>query len=348
MIRGRVVSRGLLLGAVLAVCAAAGCREDAPSRVAGVLSFTGSSPVNAVVEREMLRTAAERGVGLVWLDEDDYEPDIPREEAARRAFDRLLLEEGAAALILRQARPGLDIDLMLQAARERGAPVVFLDSLPEGLGADAYVAADYRSAGREAAQFALERAKERRRRRGAGDRPLNAAVVEGILTNENDRLAAAGFYDVLDRDPGVKIVARASFASPPDAFAYVSGELQKYADNIQAVLAANAALAANASFAAQARGAAGSIETAGVGSSLETSRRIYRREHDLDIDTMPAAAGALALDVALGFALGDPPPADAVTRRGALSTATYYAPRRRITFENISETFVIWPDLAEE
>ncbi len=342
-----------LLWAVLACLL--GCQDDAPSRSIGVFSFTRENPVNAAVERELTAYAEGRGVRAVWIDEDDFEADLPRKTNVRRVLDRMLNKEKVEALIMRQADPKY-AELGVLQTRRKSVPVLFLDTLPPDLAADGFVTVDYRSAGREAAQYALERA-HRQRRRKAAQNPrskigplLNAVVVEGPRGNEEDRLAAAGIYSVLDEDPNVRIVARYSPKDPSDAFRFVSYELQKYADNIQVLLSADPAFGSAAVFAAAARGrgSADAIESAGVGSSRETSRRILSREHDLDIDTMPMAAAQRALEIALQLVDGGDPTPDAFTRQGPLLTPTYYAPRRRIDIDNVSEMFVIWPNLTEE
>lgn len=331
---------GCLLGCLL------GCQEEAPSRAVGVFSFTRESPVNAAVERELTAYAEGRGVRAVWIDEDDFESDLPRKTNVRRVLDRMLNKEKVAALIMRQADPKYAEESVIQT-RRKGVPVLFLDTLPPDLAADGFVTVDYRSAGREAAEYALERAHRRRQANTIGPL-LNAIVVEGPRGSEEDRLAAAGMYSVLDNDPNVRIVARYSPKDPSDAFRFVSYELHKYADNIQILLSADPEFGSAAVFAAEARGSAAAIESAGVGSSRETSRRIRSREHDLDIDTMPAAAAQRALEIALQIVNGEDPPPDAFTRQGPLSTPTYYAPRRRIDFDNVSEMFSIWPNLTEE
>ncbi len=337
-----------------------GCHEDAPSRTVGVLSFTRESPVNAAVERELIKYAEEQDVRAVWIDEDDFEPDLPRDRSVRRALHKMLNKERIEALILRQADPKYAEQVILQLrqaetdpkdpeqdilqTRRRDMPILFLDTLPPNLAVDGFVTADYRSAGREAAEHALQEAYRRRK----VERILNAVVVEGPRGNQEDRLAAAGIYSVLDDDPNVRIVARYSPKDPSDAFRFVSYELQKYADNIQILLSADPEFGSAAVFAAAARGSAAAIESASVGSSRETSRRIRSGEHDLDIDTMPAAAAQRALEIALQLINDESPPPDAFTRQGPLLTATYYAPRRRITIDNVSEMFAIWPNLSEE
>ena len=357
-----------------------GCQEDAPSRAVGVFSFTRESPVNAFVERELINYAEGLDVRAVWIDEDDFEQDVSRKTNVRRVLNRLLNEEGIEALILRQADPkyaelALEIlqnrkeeriealtlrqadpkyaeELAVLRTRKSVIPVLFLDTLPPNLAADGFVTVDYRAAGREAAEYALQQAHRQRKidrnRRSTIGPLLNAVVVEGRRGSEEDRLAAAGIYSVLDADPNVRIVARYSPKDPSDAFRFVSYELQKYADNIQVLLSADPDLGSAAVFAAEARGSADKIESACVGSSRESSRRVRAGEHDLDIDTMPAAAAQRALETALQFADGGDPPPDAVTRQGTLSMATYYAPRRRIDSDNISEMFAIWPNLTEE
>lgn len=339
-----------LLWAVFASLLAAflGCQEDAPSRAVGVFSFTRESPVNAFVERELVDYAEGLDVRAVWIDQDDFEQDASRRTNVRRILYRLINEERVEALILRQADPKYAAELAAELdrlqTRKRGIPVLFLDALPPNMAADGFVTVDYRSAGREAAEYALQRAHRRRKE------DLNAIVVEGRRGSEEDRLAVAGIYSVLDADPNVRIVARYSPKDPSDAFRFVSYELQKYADNIQVLLSADPDLGSAGVFAAAARGprSANAIESACVGSSRESSRRIGAGEHDLDIDTMPAAAAQRALDVALQFADDENPPPDAFTRQGPLSTATYYAPRRLIDSDNVSEMFAIWPNLMEE
>ncbi|MDE0020020.1 MAG: substrate-binding domain-containing protein [Candidatus Poribacteria bacterium] len=319
-----------------------GCHEEAPSRTVGVLSFTRESPVNAAVERELIKYAEEQDVRAVWIDEDDFEPDLTREQSVRRALHKMLNKEQIEALILRQADPKYAERILQTCGSDM--PVLFLDTLPPDLAVDGFVTVDYRSAGREAAEYALQQAHRRRK----VERILNAVVVEGPRGNQEDRLAAAGIYSVLDDDPNVRIVARYSPKDPSDAFRFVSYELQKYADNIQILLSADPEFGSAAVFAAAARGSANAIESASVGSSRETSRRIRSGEHDLDIDTMPAAAAQRALEIALQLVNDESPPPDAFTRQGPLLTATYYAPRRRITIDNVSEMFAIWPNLSEE
>lgn len=338
-----------LLGAALACLL--GCHEEAPSRTVGVLSFTRESPVNAAVERELIKYAEEQDVRAVWIDEDDFEPDLPRKESVLRALHKMLNKERIEALILRQADPKY-AEQAVPLTRRSDMPVLFLDTLPPDLAVDGFVTVDYRSAGREAAEYALQEAHRQRKiernQRSTIGPLLNAVVVEGPRGNEEDRLAAAGIYSVLDNDPNVRIVARYSPKNPSDAFRFISYELQKYADNIQILLSADPEFGSAAVFAAAARGSANAIESASVGSSLETSRRIRSGEHDLDIDTMPAAAAQRALEIALQLVNDEKPPPDAFTRQGPLLTATYYAPRRRITIDNVSEMFTIWPNLAEE
>ena len=277
-----------------AAAAFLGCGGEQAARTVGVLSFTDGDPVSAAVERELKLYAAERGVRAVWIDETDFDPKLPREENVLRALDKMI-EKRIEALILRRTEQKY-AKAAIRELREReiDIPILFLDAMPSELSADAFITADYKAAGREAAEYALQRAHERRKRerrtRSSISPLLNVVVVEGKRGSREDRLAAAGLYSVLDNDPNVRIVARYSPKDSSDAFSYVSRQLQKYADNIQALLAANPEFASPAVFAAAARGSAGSIESAGVGSSQETSRRILAGEHDMDINLMPAAA----------------------------------------------------------
>ena len=276
---------------------------------------------------------------------------------------RNLLRYKIDALILHPA----DVDKsssIIKTVRNKGVYVVTLDKLPRNVRLDWHIKISIREMGRQAAASAIEVLKIwYPPEEGEDDRKWNVIVLEGGATNRALREIVVGIYEILDQyQDEIQIVAAPRLASADSAFESVGAILERYAGNVQAIIACTSELAEGAARAVSLRGlaykpniAGGGFEeagrgivTVGVGANKNACALILADKHLIEIDRMPYERAVLALDTALGMLKKQNPEADYTIRNGKMYVKVKLGQTRSITRYNIHLMSRMWPELFEE
>ena len=290
----------------------------------------------------IMRYAASADVHVSWRDGDDRDPALtPAEQELQNAVD-LIREDGVQALVYTPSDGRTASDVLREAA-SAGVPVICVDSVPENFSVDGIVMVPPAYAGEMASTAALERARQQRRVNVEGF--INALVIEGSWQSDIDREVARGFYNVLDKDPAVRVLSHTSTLTPTDAFQFVSRELNSYAGNVQLLLVASTEYVPGALLAARTHGLSDWLISAGVGAGVEACRLTLDNVHDFEVDGMAAERATFAVRVARSLAVGEPVAPDGVYRNGTVDVPLYRQEPRVLSRDNVREMQDLWPSL---
>ncbi len=266
------------------------------------------------------------------------------EHGARVLYDQEgladLLSKGIQVLILSRSVPR-ELESAITETHHKGIPIVILECPPpQDLHVEACISVNQFEAGKMAADYVVKKLE------GSG----NVIVLEGPRDDEISRQITLGIYSVLEQNESIRIVADERHPDWDEKLAAdnVRFTLRKYANNIQAVLAASSQLAVGAVRAVRERRLADRIVTAGVGADLAACRAIIAGTHDVEIDRNPYGRGLEALNLAIAVARDEDFAYDEEVGQYEPRIKVRFSPLRLITRENVSVMNLAWPELAEK
>jgi len=290
------------------------------------------------------------------LDKKTGKPSVAKEAEQIRN----LLKYKIDALILHTADVKQSASI-IKKVRNRNIPVVTIDRLPRNVRLDCHIKMRSRELGRRAAESAIEVLKIWYPLENGGK--WNVIVLEGGATNRVLREIVVGIYEILDQyQDEIQIVASPRLASADSAFESVGAILERYAGNVQAIIACTSELAEGAARAVSIRGltykpditkggfeaAERGIVTVGVGANKDACELILNDKHVIEIDRMPYERAVLALDTALQILRGEELKVDGAIHNGKMYVKVKYGRVRNITRYNILLMARMWPELFEE
>ncbi|HXX37201.1 MAG TPA: sugar ABC transporter substrate-binding protein [bacterium] len=134
------------------------------------------------------------------------------------------------------------------------------------------------------------------------------AIIEGAPggTTNNDRLK--GLHEVIDKAPGIKVVASVPADWVRDKGLKVMGDILVGNPDLDAVMAMNDEMALGAMQAIKARGKLGRIKLVGYNGAAEAIQEVYRGNMAADIVQFPEEMGRLFVVWALNSMKGVKPP----------------------------------------
>ena len=317
-------------GAILAVISLAfslflaGCGEDEEKIRVGVSISGIPHPDSLLIKEAMKESAGKYGARIVLETKGFAE----------------LLDKGVDVLIFNCPDPR-ETEFAVKEIHHRSVPVIVLNCPPpQNLHVEAYIKVNQFDAGKMAADYVVKKLG------GNG----NVIVLEGSPGDEVSRQIALGMYSVLERYESIRIVANERHPDWNKKLAEdtVRFTLNKYADNIQAVLAGSSQLAIGAVQAVMERRLADRIITAGIGADLESCKAIVAGAHDVEIDRMPYERGLEALALAVAVAKDEDFAYDEEIREKAPKIKVKFSPLRLITEENMLVMNRALPQLADE
>jgi ABC-type sugar transport system substrate-binding protein len=301
-----------------------GCGEDKEKIRVGV-NIAGISHHNSQIIRQGIEDNAEKYGARV----------VHEKEGIAK-----LLSEGIHALILNCPYPR-DLESYVKEVHRAGVPIVILDCPPpEGLHVEAYLRINHYDAGKMAADYVLRRLK-------SGG---NVIILEGPRNDELARQITLGIYNVLEKQDSIKIVADEMHTGWDEKLAAETTRftLNKYADNIQAVIAGSSELAIGSIRAISERRLSDKIITVGVGAGLEACEAIITGRHDAEVDMMPYDLGIEALNLAVAVAKDEDFGYDEDMGEYDPKIKVKFGPLRLVTRENISVMKTTYPQLYDE
>ena len=178
----------------------------------------------------------------------------------------------------------------------------------------------------------------------------NVIVLEGPRNDEISRQVTLGMYSVLEQYESIRIVASEPHQDWDEKLAAdtVRTILEKYAGNVQAVLAGNSQLAMGAAKTVSELRLADSVVTAGIGADLAACSAIITGTHDAEVDRDSYRRGLEALILAKTVAEGKDFAYDAEVGADTPKIKLRYSPLRLITKENVSVMNRTWPELVNK
>ena len=258
-----------------------------------------------------------------------------------------LLDKGIDVLILNCSDPG-KLEYSVKETHHRGIPVVILDSLPpQNLHVEAYIRVNQFDTGKMAADYVVKKLSGK----------SNVIVLEGPRDDETSRQITLGIYSVLEQYAGglqtrpyIRIVADERHPNWDERLAAdtVRSTLNKYANNVQAVIAGSSQLAIGAVRALKERRLADKVITAGIGAELAACKAIIAGTHDVEVDRMPYGRGLKALSVAVAVAKDEDFDYNEEIGEDGPKIKVKFGPLRLITRENVSVMKLAWPQLVDE
>ena len=300
----------------------AGCGEDEIKIRVGVSISGIAHPDSRLIKLALDENAADYGTQIAYEQEGLIE----------------LLAEGINVLIL--SHPNLrNLEYSIKEAHRENIPVIILDCPPpQSLHAEAYVKVNHFDAGKMAADYVVKELG------GKG----NVIVLEGPRNDEVSRQITLGMYNVLEQNESIRIVASEPHQDWSEELAAdtVRTTVEKYAGNIQAVLAGNSQLAMGAAKTVSELRLADRIVTAGIGADLAACRAIIAGTHDAEVDRDTYRRGLETLILAKAVAEGKDFVYDVEIRDDEPKIKVRYGPLRLITKENVSVMNRTWPELA--
>ncbi|MBD3182466.1 substrate-binding domain-containing protein [Candidatus Poribacteria bacterium] len=248
-----------------------------------------------------------------------------------------ILESDIAALILSHYH-SRERELIIRETHKIGIPVVLLnDPLPPDTHVEGYVKFDNFEAGKAIADFVVKRLN------GSG----NVIILEGPRNDNVSRQLTLGIYRILEKSEGIRVVADEYHPEWDERLAAQTTRetLNKYADNIQAIIACSSELSMGAVKAVKERRLTDRIITAGIGAKLNACMAIKNGNHDAEVDRMLYERGIEALSIAIAVAKDSDFGYDEELGEQDPKIKVKFGPLRIITKENISLMNKTWPQL---
>jgi ABC-type sugar transport system substrate-binding protein len=314
---------GNILSLFILLLLLTGCGEDEAKIRVGVSISGIAHPDSRLIKQAIEENAGKYGARIVNDTEGLTE----------------LLTKGIRVLIL--SRSDLkELESSIQRTHHEGIPVVVLDSPPpENLHVEAYIRVNQFNAGKMAADYVVKELD------GKG----NVIILEGPRDDEASRQITLGMYSLLEQHGSIRIVASKRHPNWSERLAAdtVRFTLNRYAENVQGILACSSQLAVGALPAVMARRLTGNITTVGIGADMAACKAIIAGTHDVEVDREPYGRGSEALALAVAVAKGEDFGYDEEIGE-APKIKVKFGPLRLITKENVSVMELAWPQLMDE
>lgn len=311
----------VLCCAMLLILLVAGCDKQENKIRVGV-NIEGIAPSDShLIKLALEENAAEFDAEIIYNQE---------------GLDELLIK-GIDVLVLNCFDPR-ELESAVKRTHRKVVPVIILDCPPpENLHVEAYIKINYFDAGKMAADYVA------RELGGKG----NVVILEGPGKDETARQITLGMYSILERHESIRIVASERHPDWDGKLAEdtVRSILQKYANNIQAILAGNSQMAVAAAKAVSERRLSDKIITAGIGADVEACKAIASGTHDVEIDKMLYGRGLETLKIAVAISQNKEFLYDVDMGEEEPKIKVRFSPMRLITKENISVMQQVWPQL---
>lgn len=284
---------------------------------------------NKIIKKVMESRKGKEKVDITWLDAEN-------EQSKQAEQLEKLTEQNVKAVIIQPVNPITGPDLIANLA-EKNIKVIALETLPEDVPVDAYVASDHDLTGKLLAQFVIRTARkaagipvepnsadygvqqgEQRSQDSSQDKggsvppesqvtgklPLGVFLISGDSKDISAGKIVSAAKTAIQNSSEVQLLGEA--VVPNSDISQIPVLLQKIVkeqgDSLQAVLATDSSLAIEAVNYLQMVGMADRVITAGVGASEEASKALAKGEHDAEIDTRPDLLGQYSFDAAVELA----------------------------------------------
>jgi len=346
-----------------------GCKKSNKTKI-GVCVTQTTKPVYTQMKKAMLENSEKFDVEIIWVGVKD---DIKRVDYSyyQEELFYCLLEEGIKALIFNPIE-SQKVYSMVYSAKDKGVPVIALDKMVKDLKFDAFITKNEEEMGKQAAFYLVEQIQ------GRG----NVIVLEGDPVNQKHRDIVLGFYKILDRYPEIRIISSPHFSETSlvlseekirnlkkmgfneeeikdfkkkeIASEHVSSMLNRYAGNIQGIIACDSILIAGAVRAVDIYGLADRVFTIGVGASKDACSLLKpsgpnTSKHDMEIYSTHYARGYLALETAIKLINREKIEYDNLVPNGEVEVNALYGPIVKLTHKDYySKVRRLWPELFEE
>lgn len=218
----------------------------------------------------------------------------------------------------------------IAAAREKGIPVVAIDTPPVGTAVDALVRPNFRANGREAAKYVTDKA---------------TAKGPTLILAPNDAPGAdftAGAQEEL-----MKVSATVQTAMIADAAGVLESVIPAVRDGgVRTIIAGDDALAFAARDTLQSAGLLGGVEIIGYGGTRDAIRAVLAGTLAGDVDPRPQDLGVAAVGGIAALTRKKQPSSDLIVRINGIDIPVNAVPGRLITRDNARDMQERWPDLV--
>lgn len=202
------------------------------------------------------------------------------------------IQRGAKVLVVAPAGSAQVVPV-LQAAVDRGIPVVLVDTDAPLPGKASYVGTDNRAGGTLAARYIIEQV-------GTG----KVALIHGVPGNQSQDDRAAGFSEAIAAAPALQVVARQPANSERSLGLTVMENILTAHPDIRAVFATNDQMALGAVEAIAARRQTTPIVVVGFDATAEAVQAIIDGRMSASIAQRPTEMGRRGIEAALALMEG--------------------------------------------
>lgn len=272
----------------------------------GFSQCTVTEPWRVEFNRRLKEHAATKYAGVVELDLLDANDSTETQVAQVKTF---IQRDVDAILVSPKEAAGLTD--VVRAATEAGIPVVVLDRDVHFDGYPCFVGGDNRLIGRAAGQVAVDMLG------GAGQAQGIVYELCGGLASTPGQERRAGFHDVVDREPGLKVIGGLDCDWKQAAAKQTFQDALKANEVIDLVYAHNDPMAYGAYLAAKEAGRAGEIKFIGIDALPDEGIR-WVKAGELTATLLYATPGETGLDLAVRILRGEQVP-----RRVTLPTRVF-------------------------
>lgn len=326
----RIVGICCLLGALLVGCVrgtpapAATASPIAPKTLPliGVSLPDVTSTETTLIQKGLADNQRKNDVSLIYRSADG--------KAAKQATDIAdLVRLNVVGLIV------LPVDATLvappiAAARDKGIPVVAIDTPPVGTSVDSLIRTDYRADGREAAK---------------GVTGKSAAKGPALILAADDAFSAdfiAGAEEAFAKvsAPVQTMVVANMLDLPATVIPAVRDQ------GVRTIIASNDALALAAMEALKHAGLSDGIAIVGHGGTKEATQAVLDGTLAGDVDTRPQDLGVAAIGNIAALVRKKQPASDLIVRINGADISVNAVPGRLITRDNARDMQERWPDLV--
>lgn len=217
----------------------------------------------------------------------------------------------------------------IAAAREKGIPVLAINTPPVGTAVDALVRPDYRANGREAAKYVTDK---------------SAAKGPALIVAPDDA-PGADFAAGAQEGFATKSlpVQTATVAGPIGVPGSVLSAVRE--QGVRTIIAGDDALALAALDTLKSAGLLGDVAVIGHGGTRDATRAVLDGTLTGDVDIRPQDLGVAAVGGIAALVRKKQPPSDLVVRVNGIDIPVNAVPGRLITRDNARDMQERWPDL---
>lgn len=205
------------------------------------------------------------------------------------------IRRGVKALVVAPAGSA-QVMSALEQARQRGIPVVLIDTDAPFAGKVTYIGTDNRKGGQLAARCLIDKMG------GAGA----VALISGVPGNESQDARAQGFVDAIALVPAMKLVARQPANSERSLGLTVMENILTAHPEVKGVFCTNDQMALGAMEALEARGQRGKVLIVGFDATKEAVQATVDGKLAGSVAQNPRAMGQRGVEAALAAIAGQP------------------------------------------